>query len=62
VRRPLSAARVTSALIGASRWEQIRECPAALGQTSFSADELAEIARYALDGQLNLWAKCSEAG
>jgi L-glyceraldehyde 3-phosphate reductase len=54
--------RVTSALIGASRWEQIRECLAALGQTSFSADELAEIDRYALDGQLNLWAKSSEAG
>jgi L-glyceraldehyde 3-phosphate reductase len=54
--------RVTTALIGASRWEQIRECLAALEKTTFSPAELAEIDRYALDGQLNLWAKSSEAG
>jgi len=58
----LRDARVTSALIGASRWEQIRECLGALKNTTFSADELTEIDRYALDGQLNLWAKSSEAG
>jgi L-glyceraldehyde 3-phosphate reductase len=53
---------VTTALIGASRWAQIEECIGALKNTSFSSDELAEIDRYALDGDLNLWARSSEAG
>jgi L-glyceraldehyde 3-phosphate reductase len=54
--------RVTSALIGASRWEQIQECLGALSNTRFDADELAQIDRHALDGGLNLWAKSSEGG
>jgi L-glyceraldehyde 3-phosphate reductase len=54
--------RVTTALIGASRFDQIRECLGALQNTRFSADELSEIDRHALDGELNLWAKSSEAG
>jgi L-glyceraldehyde 3-phosphate reductase len=54
--------RVTTALIGASRFDQIRECLGALQNTQFSADELGEIDRHALDGELNLWAKSSEAG
>jgi L-glyceraldehyde 3-phosphate reductase len=54
--------RVTSALIGASRWEQIQECLGALSKTRFDADELAQIERHALDGGLNLWAKSSEGG
>jgi L-glyceraldehyde 3-phosphate reductase len=53
---------VTSALIGASRWSQIEECIAALKHLEFSAAELADIDRYALDGGLNLWAKSSDAG
>jgi L-glyceraldehyde 3-phosphate reductase len=53
---------ITSALIGASRWAQIEELLGAIGKTSFSADELSEIDRHALDGQLNLWAKSSDAG
>ena len=53
---------VTTALIGASRWAQIEECIGALKQTSFSSDELAEIDRYALEGELNLWARSSEGG
>src|SRR4051812_254526 len=53
---------VTSALIGASRWAQIEECLGALKPTSFSAEELTEIDRYALEGGLNLWARSSEAG
>jgi L-glyceraldehyde 3-phosphate reductase len=53
---------ITTALIGASRWAQIEECIAALGRTEFSPDELAQIDRHALDGQLNLWARSSEAG
>jgi len=45
-----------------TRWAQIEECIGALKQTSFSSDELAEIDRYALEGDLNLWARSSEAG
>jgi L-glyceraldehyde 3-phosphate reductase len=58
----LRDARVTTALIGASRFDQIRECLGALQNTQFSADELGDIDRHALDGELNLWAKSSEAG
>jgi L-glyceraldehyde 3-phosphate reductase len=53
---------VTSALIGASNWAQIEECLGALKQTSFTSEELSEIDRYALDGDLNLWARSSAAG
>jgi L-glyceraldehyde 3-phosphate reductase len=53
---------VTTALIGASRWAQVAECMDALQHTTFDAEELAEIDRFALDGQLNLWARSSDAG
>lgn len=51
--------RVTSALIGASRAEQVRENVGALKNLEFSADELAEIDRYAIEGGINLWEKPS---
>ena len=51
--------RVTSALIGASRPEQVRENVGALKNLEFSADELAEIDRYATEGGINLWEKPS---
>ncbi|KVG25213.1 L-glyceraldehyde 3-phosphate reductase [Burkholderia diffusa] len=51
--------RVTSALIGASRVEQVRENVGALKNLDFSADELAEIDRYATEGGINLWEKPS---
>jgi L-glyceraldehyde 3-phosphate reductase len=53
---------ITSALIGASRWSQIEECLGALKNLQFSADELAEIDRYAVDGELNIWATSSNNG
>jgi L-glyceraldehyde 3-phosphate reductase len=53
--------RVTSALIGASRPEQIIENVGALKNLSFSAEELAEIDRFAQEGGINLWAKPSTA-
>lgn len=53
---------VTSALIGASRPEQIEESIGALKGPAFSMEELEEIDRYAIDGRLNLWARSSEAG
>lgn len=52
--------RVTSALIGASRPEQVVDCVGALGKPDFTAEELAEIDHYAQDGQLNIWAKSAE--
>jgi L-glyceraldehyde 3-phosphate reductase len=54
--------RVTSALIGASRWSQIEDCLGALENLHFSAEELAEIERHANDGDINLWATSSDAG
>jgi len=51
--------RVTSALIGASSPEQIVENVAALKNLSFTAAELAEIDKYAIDGGVNLWEKPS---
>ncbi|NKI92444.1 L-glyceraldehyde 3-phosphate reductase [Rhizobacter sp. SG703] len=51
--------RVTTALIGASRPEQLRENVAALARLDFSAQELAEIDRHAQDGGLDLWDRSS---
>ena len=45
----LRGGRVTSALIGASRPQQIVDCVGALDHREFATDELAEIDRYALD-------------
>ncbi len=47
--------RVTSALIGASRPEQITELAGAIDAPAFSDDELAEIDLYAQEGGVNLW-------
>jgi L-glyceraldehyde 3-phosphate reductase len=52
--------RMTSALIGASRVEQIDDCVAALDKLAFSPEELAEIDRYAEDSDVNLWSASSE--
>ncbi|MCL6655005.1 L-glyceraldehyde 3-phosphate reductase [Agrobacterium rubi] len=51
--------RVTSALIGASSAKQVEESIAALKNPYFTADELAEIDRYAVEGGINLWEKPS---
>ena len=53
--------RVTSALIGASSVAQLEENVAALGRLDFDTDELAEIDRYAVDSDINIW-KRSSAG
>ncbi|SKB77444.1 L-glyceraldehyde 3-phosphate reductase [Parapedobacter luteus] len=56
----LRDSRVTSALIGASRPEQVVDCVGALSKLDFSADELAEIDNHAKDGAINIWAKSAE--
>jgi L-glyceraldehyde 3-phosphate reductase len=47
--------RVTSALIGASRPEQITELVGALDSPGFTDDELAAIDAHAQEGGVNLW-------
>ena len=55
----LRDARVSSALIGASRPEQITELAGAVQKLEFSADELAAIDQHAVDGGINLWQRPS---
>ena len=56
----LRGGRVTSALIGASRPEQVRDCVGALGNTRFSEDEIARIDTLSAKGDVNIWARSSE--
>ena len=56
----LAKPAITSALIGASSWPQIRECLGALQNLKFSPSELEAIDRHALDGDLNIWAGSSQ--
>ena len=51
--------RVTSALIGASSVTQLEENLAATAKTEFSAEEIAEIDRNAVDAGINIWAASS---
>jgi len=52
---------ITSALIGASRPEQITDCVAATRNLAFSDSELKEIDRIAGDANINLWAASSDS-
>ena len=56
----LRKGRVTSALIGASRPEQVEDCVGALKNRDFSDAELAEIDQYAREADINLWARSAE--
>ncbi|MCG7392250.1 L-glyceraldehyde 3-phosphate reductase [Microvirga sp. ACRRW] len=56
----LRGGRVTTALIGASKPEQVVECVGALKNLAFTPEDLAEIDRYAMEGNLNIWAQSSE--
>jgi L-glyceraldehyde 3-phosphate reductase len=47
--------RLTSALIGASSVRQLESNVAALDNLRLSAEELAEIDRYAVEAEINLW-------
>jgi L-glyceraldehyde 3-phosphate reductase len=53
--------RVTSALLGASSVQQLEQNASALQRLDFDAEELAEIDRYAQEGNINLWAASSSA-
>ncbi len=52
--------RVTSALIGASRPEQVLDCAGAIKQLDFTEAELEEIEVHAHDANINLWAASAE--
>jgi L-glyceraldehyde 3-phosphate reductase len=51
--------RVTSALVGASSVEQLEANVGALERLDFTAEELAEIDRYATESGINIWATSS---
>ena len=53
--------RVTSALIGASSVKQLEDSVGAVRNLGFTADELADIDRYATEGGINLWQAPSTA-
>jgi L-glyceraldehyde 3-phosphate reductase len=52
--------RITSALIGARNVRQLDDSLDALGNTGFSAEELAAIDRHATEGGIDLWRGVSE--
>ncbi|QNL48627.1 L-glyceraldehyde 3-phosphate reductase [Olivibacter sp. SDN3] len=56
----LRKGRVTSALIGASRPEQVIDCLGAINNLNFSEEELQDIDKYALDASINIWAASAE--
>ncbi len=51
---------ITSALIGASRPEQVEDCVGAIDNLDFTDSDLAEIDSLATEGRINLWARSSE--
>ena len=56
----LHGGRVTTALIGASRPEQVIDCAGVVGNMDFTEDELARIDRHATDEAVNLWLQSAE--
>ena len=57
----LRDSRMTSTLFGASSLEQLEASVAALERLDFSADELAEIDRHAVESGINIWVESSRA-
>jgi len=56
----LRGSRVTTALIGASKSEQIVDCVGVIKNLNFTEDELLKIDRLSGDLGINLWAASSE--
>ena len=52
---------ITTALIGASKPEQVLDCVGAVDNLEFNDDELAQIDVLASDEAINLWARSSES-
>ncbi len=51
---------ITSALIGASRPEQVEDCAGAVANLDFTTEELARIDAISEEKDINLWARSSE--
>lgn len=56
----LRRGRITSALIGASRSQQIVDCVKALENNTFTDGELAQIDVHAREADINIWAASAE--
>ncbi len=54
--------RITSVLIGASSVQQLEENWAALNGLEFTEEELARIDEHAVEADINIWRRSSEAG
>ena len=52
---------ITSALIGASRPEQVTDCAGAVARLDFTDEELREIDAIATEENINLWARSSDS-
>lgn len=52
---------ITTALIGASRPEQVEDCVGAIANLDFTDDELKLIDEYADEEKINLWAQSSQS-
>ena len=50
---------ITTALIGASKPQQVIDCVGAIENLAFSPEDLAKIDKYSGDGDINLWAQSS---
>jgi L-glyceraldehyde 3-phosphate reductase len=57
----LSEGKVTTALIGASKPEQVKDCVGAINNLNFNSSELSSIDKIAKDQDINLWAQSSES-
>ena len=53
--------RMTTALIGASRPEQVEDCVGALTNLHFDESELTELDQYAIDSNVNPWSASSSS-
>lgn len=51
---------ITTALIGASKPEQVVDCAGAIQNLEFTPEELAQIDRIAAEEDINLWARSAE--
>jgi L-glyceraldehyde 3-phosphate reductase len=55
----LRSGGITSALIGASKPEQVTDCAGAIANLEFTADELSKIDHISEEKDINLWVKSS---
>ena len=53
--------RITSVVVGASSVQQLQNSLGALDRTDFTADELAQIDRHAVEGGVDLWRSSSSS-